>query len=499
MIELRDYQTDAIERAAAGIDDRPILVAPAGSGKTVMGVRVAQRAGGRVVWVAHRIELLEQAARAVTEAGGDAAIVAPGFAARPSAQFQVCSVQTLARRGTPPCDLLVIDECHHTAAKSYHRLIGPWRMLGLTATPFRLDGAGLDPPFKSIVESATPLDLCRRGILVEPQVYAYNDPDLRGVHSRMGDWVSGELGEAMSKQKLVANIVSTWQKYAAGRRTVCFAVNIRHSRFIVERFLEAGIPAEHLDADSEDRAAVYRRLADGTTQVVSNVNLWTEGTDLPALEVAILARPTKSLALHIQQIGRVMRSCLGKEGALVLDHAGNHGRHGMATDPVPVTLQGVTPTKRSAVSTSRCPSCFMILPLRWEVCPGCGMTRPKPEIPKEDHERELALLRPAVVIPFPIRKEYWDEIESIRIARGYQPGWSAYRYQSRFGVFPTVIDGELVDPKTARPDAKRRLYRDLLLTARSRGYKDGWASFQFKQKLGDWPEWSMQREVQRTL
>lgn len=489
---LRPYQEAAVAEVVAAIDHRPVLAAPTGSGKTVMGVEIARRHGGRVVWVAHRRELIQQAAQELRSHGIEPGLIMPGASQR-AAQYQVGSVQTIARRGMPPCDLLVIDECHHVAAASYGTLVAP-QMLGLTATPFRLDGRGLRPPFETLVTASTVADLCRAGYLVEPEVYAPPPPDLSKLRTRAGDYAIEALAATMSSSKITGDVVQHWMKHAHGRKTVCFAVNVEHSRKIVERFQATGVPAEHLDANSTDRDEILARLAAGTTQVVSNCMLLTEGWDLPALEVAIVARPTKSLCLHLQMIGRIMRACEDKAGALVLDHAGNHAIHGRVTRSVDATLDGLPKTNRPAWhGLGRCPKCYMLLAPDWTKCPSCGTERPAPEVPKE----VAGVLAAFVEVPFEVRLAFWTALEARRLEYGYKPGWSAYRYQQRFGEWPVVADGQLVSANN--PRAKECVYRDLLTKARSSGWKDGWAAYQFKARFGHWPAWGLQKSVTSEL
>lgn len=500
VITLRDYQQTAVDAVLDAIDRRPVLAAPTGSGKTVMGVDIVRRHGGAVVWVAHRRELIHQAAAALRHLGIYPGLIMPGEP-RTLADVQVGSVQTIARRGLPPCDLLVIDECHHVAAASYKVLEAP-RILGLTATPFRLDGRGLRPPFETLVQASSVAELCRAGYLVEPEVYAPPPPDLSGIKVRGGDYAVEALGAAMSAPKLVGDVVRHWQKLTPGRRTVVFAVNVAHSKALVERFQGAGVAAEHLDADSTDRDQVLARLRTGQTHVVSNCMLLTEGWDLPALEVAVIARPTKSLCLHLQMIGRIMRACPDKAGAIVLDHAGNHAMHLRVTYPHEFTLDGVRREPRPAWhGLGRCPKCYMLLEPTWRRCPGCGFERPAPEIPKEG-EGDLSKLGEVDEVPFAARAAYWDALEERRLQYGYREGWSLYRYQQRFGRWPLIATMQgrrvLVDPFKAGSLTRESVYRELLSKARSNGWKDGWAAYQFKAKFGAWPEWGMQQRVRAT-
>lgn len=302
-LELRAYQRQAVEDVIAKLDHRPILVSPTGSGKTTMATEIVERLGVPTLWMAHRKELIDQAAERLEAHGLKTGIVMSGYDGDPEAQVQVASIQTLVRREKPPARLIVVDECHHAAADSYQNVLAEYpdaHVVGLTATPFRLDGRGLGDLFGELVVAAWSDELCADGVLHKPRVWASKAPDLRGVRVVAGDYNLGALAERSNTAELNADIVDTWRKHAAGRRTVAFAVDIAHSLAITKAFQDAGVTAEHLDGGTprSERDDILDRLRAGKTLVVSNCMVLTEGWDLPALECAIIARPTASLNLH---------------------------------------------------------------------------------------------------------------------------------------------------------------------------------------------------------
>lgn len=368
---------------------------PTGSGKTTVAAEVIRRAvdrGERVVVVVHRLHLVSQVADRLRAYGIEAARISGGSA--PSAEpVQVAMVQTLARRACPPADLVIVDECHHIKAESYLQVLRAYphaRVIGMTATPFRSDGQGLGDMFDAIIEPTDVAALIDEGILVEPSVYAPSaGPNLDGLPVIAGDFDRRALSERMDRCELVGSIVDHWRELAEGKRTVAFAVSVAHSRSIVARFLAAGIPAEHVEARTKGREAIFARLARGETLVVSNVGIIDEGWDLPALEAAILARPTRSLGLHIQMVGRVMRAAEGK-AAVVLDHAGNHLRLGLVTDRVEHALDGCS-RARGAPSVGRCPACGIVA--RGRACPGCGADLAEAREPLIPFEKPGRLVR----------------------------------------------------------------------------------------------------------
>jgi superfamily II DNA or RNA helicase len=497
-LELRDYQRSAVEKLIAVLDRRPVLVAPTGSGKTVIATALVERLRVPTLWLAHRKELIDQAAVRLESHGLTCGIVMAGYAPMLLAQIQVASVQTLIRRDKPPAELIVVDEAHHATADSYQSVLDAYpngRVVGLTATPFRLDGRGLGDLFDEIVVAAYPNELCETGVLHRPKVWASKSPDLRGMKVIAGDYSIGALAERTNTAELNADIVTTWQKHAPGRRTVAFAVDIEHSRAIARAFAQSGVPAEHLDGSVPQhlRDAALARLASGQTLVVSNCMVLTEGWDLPALECAVIARPTTSLNLHLQMIGRVMRACDGKDGAIVLDHAGNHHVHGLVTRRLDYSLNGEKVGHSEPLGLRRCRQCGLLFETHVYACPECGWTPSAAEGQQRDRpelhgDGELTEFDDA---DFEYRRQIWNLIEAERQACGYREGWSYYRFEERFGIKPVVaqIDGviELIDPHNATQDQKRAVYERLLIIARERGFADGWASHRYRETFGCWP------------
>lgn len=501
----RHYQFRAINRCVDSITagKRPVLVAPTGSGKTFMACAIVQRLNVPTVWLAHRKELIEQGAASLESRGLAVGIIKAGVAptrggslweAMPGANaatVHVASVQTLVNRNKPNAKLIVVDECHHAAADTYQQILAEYPdawILGLTATPFRTDGRGLGDLFGDLIVAATTRDLVEAGYLHQPKVWASKSPDLRGLRVVGGDYSTGELAKRVNTKELQADIVQTWQKHANGKRTVVFACNVEHSRSIAYAFQAAGVYAEHLDAGSKDRDAVLSRLAAGTTHVVSNCMVLTEGWDLPALECAILARPTASLSLHLQMIGRVMRAAEGKGGAIILDHAGNHHMHGLATRPLKLSLDGgARAVADEPLGIKRCRQCGLMFDVDLPACPECGF------VPAGDGgDRSMPISGKGELSEFDdssfeYRREFWNLIESQRIAAGYKEGWSTFRYRDRFGIDPVVVGGELIEARRATLDQKRDTYQRLAAVAAEKGFAAGWASHRYKELFGCWP------------
>lgn len=489
---LRDYQRRAVAKVVAALGNRPILVAPTGSGKTVMATALVEELGLPTLWLAHRKELIDQAAHRLSCHGLSVGIVMADFAPMPLSRVQVASVQTLVRREKPHARLIVIDEAHHATASTYGQILDAYpeaARVGLTATPFRLDGRGLGDLFGELVVAATTKELCDMGVLHAPKVWCSKSPDLRGVKVIAGDYAPGALSKRTNTEALNADVVQTWLKHARGRRTVAFAVDVEHSLAITKAFQAEGIAAEHLDGSTprDVRDAILKRLAAGTTQIVSNCMVLTEGWDLPALECAIVARPTASLNLHLQMIGRVMRACEGKGGAIVLDHAGNHHVHGLVTRRLDYSLDGKTRVGHSEpLGLRRCSACGLMFDIGENQCPDCGWmpTPAERERPDIHGNGELSEFDDA---SFEYRQQVWNLIEAEREAMGYREGWSLYRFQERFGAMPVVAGGELIDPKRATQEQKRAVFEHLSSLAEEKGFKSGWASHRYRELFGHWP------------
>jgi superfamily II DNA or RNA helicase len=355
-MNLRPYQEKVIEdfdRAIAEGKRCIILVCPTGGGKTVIGAAIIRRPHEKrrgVLVLAHRREIITQTSAKLHAHGIPHGIIQAGVQPRPLEHVQIASIQTLwvramhmGRMELPPADLLVIDECHHAPAETYKKIIDAYPdaiLLGLTATPCRGDGRGLGGIFDAIVECPQVAELIQQGHLVKTRVYAPAEPDLKGVRVQAGDYVENQLADRMDRPKLIGDIVTHWHRYGERRKTVCFAVNVRHSVHLKDEFIRSGVRAEHIDGGTPkaERDATLARLASGEIELVTNCMVLTEGWDMPEVGCCILARPTKKMGLYRQMIGRVLRPAEGKTNAIILDHSGAVFRHGFAEDPVEWTL-----------------------------------------------------------------------------------------------------------------------------------------------------------------
>ena len=346
--------------------------------------------------------------------------------------------------------------------------------MGLTATPFRANGEGLDDAYDDLLLVASPRRLIDEGHLVEPRVFTVPTeylPDLSAVRMKRGDYDQRALAEAVDSKMLVGNLVEHWMRHTEGVRTVAFAVSVAHSQHIAEQFRNAGVAAEHLDGGTPtaDRDAILARLESGETTVVSNCGILGEGWDQPAVKCAILARPTRSTGLYLQQAGRILRPWNG-QGAIILDHGGCVIEHGLPQDDRNFTLEGSKKKRngKSAAPVRTCPSCFAVLPLNTRVCPECSTVLiEQAEVPKE---REGTLVE---VRSEDLKRIELERLRSIADERGYKPGWVYYRFKERFGEAP---------PRDPRPRTKPTVdvlaLRDVLRNAARSGGGLGWSSIE---------------------
>jgi superfamily II DNA or RNA helicase len=386
MITLRDYQAGMVGAARNAFGQghkRVLLVSPTGSGKTIVFCHIAKTAaanGNRTMILVHRQELIDQTSKALNSFGVPHGLIASKSKPDDSQLVQIASVQTLIKRlekVTKP-DLIVVDEAHHAVAGSWRQVLeafsGAW-VLGVTATPERLDGKGLGDIFSILVRGPEVRDLVRQGFLCPPSYYAPRKIDLSAVSIKRGDFDRQELMEVMDKPHVIGDAVEHYLQHCRGQSAVAFCINLKHAENTAAQFRGSGIPAAVIDGtlQSEVRRDRVRSLAAGEIKVLVSCEIINEGFDLPVVSVGILMRPTKSLGLHLQQIGRILRPAPGKEKAIVLDHAGNLEEHGFAEDVREWSLEGkkkrVQESKK--ISVRQCPACFCCHEWASE-CPECG-------------------------------------------------------------------------------------------------------------------------------
>lgn len=407
-VVLRDYQQSGVEdiRAAFGAGHRRVLyVLPTGGGKTTIFSYIAAgiyKRGKRATVLVHRQELVDQVSDTLRDFRVPHAILDGRTRGLPTMPILVASVFTLAKRLSHiriP-DLIIGDEAHHfTPTSTWGQVVehfGESKVLGVTATPIRLDGTGLGQTFDEMVEGPTIVDLIERGHLVRPDVYAPSVPvDLSGLHRRAGEFVTGEVEARFRKPTITGDAIAHYRKLAHNLPAVVFCCSIKHAAEVAEQFRAAGYAAVNVDGsmDRDARKKIIDGFRAGRTRILTSCSLVSEGFDVPGIYCAISLRPTASLSLWLQQVGRALRPAKGKSRAIILDHAGNTHTHGLPDEVRQWSLDGRCGAVRQAsdsLALRTCQSCRAIFKPRPK-CPRCGMVvEVKARMPEfRDGELEL--------------------------------------------------------------------------------------------------------------
>jgi len=370
---------------------RVVAVAPTGSGKTTVGARLVtgEYAGERVLWVAHRNELLRQAYDRLLAEGVPQAELGYWRGTRKvnaDARVLVCSVDMFrGGKEVPKARFIVIDEAHRAEAATYQDVIDRSDadyVLGLTATPWRMDGKGLRVSFNYLHVMATQSESIAAGVIAKPITYGIPRDKAKALVAKVakqhGDYNSKQLGAVMSKRRLMGDSVSECARLAPGERTIVFAVNRDHGKKLAARFKESGRPVEYLDGETpeSERHGILNRLRSGHTEVVVNVDVLSEGFDCPAVKCICIARPTKSLTRFLQYCGRASRPYKNKR-PIILDHGGNTWLWGLPEKDWPWSLDPF-PKNTGEAPTKVC-ACGVVIPASCMECPECGAVQPVAE------------------------------------------------------------------------------------------------------------------------
>lgn len=444
MFHLRDYQVLLIDGTKIEFQNgkkRVCIVSACGSGKTIIMAWMSAQArlkGNRTLFVVHRKELIDQSSKTFTKLNIPHGIIAPGYPSALSEPIQIGSIQTVVRRieRIPKPQLIILDEAHHATAATWRKLLAAYpdaMVVGLTATPARMGGQGLGDIFESLIMGPSVKELVAAGNL---SPYRYYAPpvaaDLDGLKVTYGDFKQSDVSLRMDKSEIIGDLIKKYQELAPGARAVCYCSSVAHSQHTAEMFRQAGISALHIDGETPTvtRDAAINEFKNGSIKIICNVDLISEGFDVPAMEAVILARPTQSLTLFIQQSMRAMRRDDNNPDkvAVIIDHVGNVYRHGLPDEDREWSLEGKKkkPTEKREFQMKICPKCFYAHRPA-PVCPGCGHVYKVAE-QKEIEQRDGEL---AEVIELE-KKRKKDEVrkarsvvtlEQIAMQRGYNPNW----------------------------------------------------------------------------
>lgn len=459
-MDLRPYQSEVIDgltTEAANGSRRLLLVAPCGSGKTVIASKIISHATGNdqhVLFLAHKRELVHQTVSKLESFGVKCGIVMSGEPWDPTTLVNVASIQTLhswvvrrKRANAPKADLVVIDEAHHlNSSKTWQDIVNMYPeaiVLGMTATPVNRRGKGLGYFFDAMTECPNIPALIEMGYLVKPRYYAPSIPDLKGLKVIAGDYSEKELEPRMDVPRLIGDICENWAKNCPDRQTLVFATGIKHSVHIVESFKALGVSAAHVDGGTpgEERDRIVREFGNGNIRVLSNCNVFTEGTDIPSASCLIFARPTKSLLLYLQVAGRIMRTFPGKNDAIILDHSGNVYEHGPVNQEwiwkLDYAKGDVSKSMKAAKKVKKeitCGNCKAVYYGKLE-CPECHW---KPTIKGKDVATYAGYLQALDEIDRPKENEevWYRQLLGYAIAYGKKPGLAYFKFLDKFGHKP---------------------------------------------------------------
>lgn len=460
-MKLRPYQLESIFelriKYASGTK-RVLLVSPTGSGKSLMFceiLRSAYEKGRSAIMVVRGRSLVDQASEKLADYQVPHGVCMAGhWNNRPHERIQVCSIDTLHRRKiAPQADIVVIDEAHTAGGESYKWLFAHYPdalFLGVTATPY--GKKGLRHIADDYVIAISMQELIGQKFLVPLKYYAWSTIDVTGVKiDSTGDFNGKQLYAAADNKKIYGDLVANYQNLIPGKTALAFGVNVAHSKKIAESFNVAGIPAKHIDADSplSERKKIIAEIERREILVISSVGTMTTGIDIPSLDAIIIARPTASLNLHLQMIGRVTRTFPGKQVGIILDHAGNTVRHGLAEFNRAVNLDGFTPEKSDPkpVTCDKCYSVFCPVETsttldRNYICPACGHNNTPAKKERDDEiataDADLSELSAEQLEHMTIRNDF-DNYELLRKSTKNKDGklydwrWTFHRLIKDYG------------------------------------------------------------------
>ena len=444
-MNFRPYQQQLITdiRLQYQLGHKSVLaVLPTGGGKTVCFSYIAEQAaikGNRVCILVHRAELLDQASRSLTTMGVRHGRIAAGKSMDLSHAVQVASVQTLARRlhllPREFFQLLVVDEAHHTTAGTWAKVIEHFhaaKLLGVTATPIRSDGRGLGQHYQTMVQGPTAQQLTEQGFLAAAKVLAPPGFDSTGLRKRMGDFDAKEAEQRVGT--IMGDCLGHYRKHLPGQTAIAFCCSVAHAEAVAALFQSAGIAAASIDGsmDTTQRQQLLSDLGTGSLKVLTSCALIGEGVDVPSVGGCILLRPTASVALHLQMIGRCLRPQPGKR-AVVLDHVGNTLRLGHHLEERDWTLDGAAKRDREAApSVKVCPSCFSTSISTAQVCRECGhVFAPQERRELQQVDGELVEMAARQRKREQGSAQSLDDLRQLAQQRGYKRGWAERVYQAR--------------------------------------------------------------------
>lgn len=456
---LREYQDELVNNIKFKIlhgYKSICAVSPTGSGKTIVIADIVKKAiekSNRIYIGAHRKEIIEQISKALNSFNIPHGIISPDYPEDHSYLVYVFSVQTLIKRldKYPAPSILLIDECHHLVGDNTWAKICKYYLqaliLGFTATPIRTNGQGLGIEaggfFDCLVLGKTTEWLTEQGYLsparyfVPPQVV-----DLAGIRTTAGDYNSQDLEERLNKSLITGDAISHYLTICPNTPALAFCTTVKHAEAVAAEFEASGIPSGvlHGKTDKVTRKFLLDSLGNGTIKILAVVDIVSEGTDIPRVQTAIMLRPTLSLSMFLQMIGRILRPFEGKNFAFIIDHVGNVLRHGFADSPRNWTLKGTKKSKKNQetnIQIKQCANCFC-----WHkpspACPNCGYKYKvisknlKVEVGELTELTKDEQIKLRIKLNEEVKKaKTLDELKEIEKKRGYKKGWAEHKYEGK--------------------------------------------------------------------
>lgn len=439
-MQLRPYQAELIDELRFNIKNglkRICAVAPCGAGKTVLFSWITAQSRSQnknILIIVHRQELIEQTSKTLEKFSIPHAVMGKGA----TSQVMIASVYTLSKRlgKIPKPDLIILDEAHHAVANTWKKIIEFYKdtlVLGFTATPARLNGDGLGTIFQVLALGPSVKSLIEMGNLAPYEYYAPPvKADFSDLRVKYGDYQTSDIALKMDKSEIIGDVISYYKKLADGKRAICYCASRAHAEHMANAFNAAGISAAYIDGDTPKsvRITAIEQFRQGIIKIITNVDLISEGFDVPDMDAVILLRPTHSTCLFIQQAMRCMRSDPNNpdKKAIIIDHVGNVYRHGLPDEEREWSL--ASRKKKAAASEIKirqCPKCYQVHKPA-PICPLCGHkyeTAPREELKvKEKGELlkidELERKKKRMEVG---RARTRADFELIALQRGYSLRW----------------------------------------------------------------------------
>jgi superfamily II DNA or RNA helicase len=434
--QLREYQVKLVEELRQSWCEgfkSPCIVAPCGAGKSVIAAEIAERTtknGNNILFLVHRQELCEQITQTFEGWGVDMNFCKVGM------------VQTITRRldKIPAPKLIITDENHHCLAKSYKKIYEFFPnalRVGITATPARLNGGGLGDINDKLILGPPVRWLIDNNYLSPFEYYSPTLADMSKLAVSRGEFAAADAERALNDRTIYGDVIGYYKRLSDGKKAVCYCTSVLHSRSMADQFKAAGIEAEHMDGNTPSylRNWIVSNFRSGNIKILCNVDLISEGFDVPDCSASILLRPTKSLTLHVQQSMRCMRYTPGKR-ATIIDHVGNYVRHGLpdqerewTLEPDPKKIKKKQSLKRADVR--QCPKCFFTHELA-NICPKCGHVYKTERELKIDADCKLEIIKGfSLDFSSPNDCQNLRDLQIYAKNHGYKPGWAFYQAKAR--------------------------------------------------------------------